>query len=136
MQQASANSRARLPSCLRSPQTALGVAHAGVARFAWVQELAEKLPIVLEAAAEVVCACVTALFAEVDVMRPAVVRNDGRMVDGNVFRPLLEIAHRVSALLHHALNEGIRASERTRGVIHELRMDVVPRSREIPPCVG
>jgi hypothetical protein len=69
---------------------------------------------------------VAVAVAQRDVVRGAVVIDDGRVVNGNVRCTAIEIAHRVAALLHQLANQQVGIGQHTLGVVHEAALQGAP----------
>src|SRR5690349_531922 len=62
--------------------------------------------------------------------------DDLRMIDRDVARSLLEIAHRVPSSLHHLAKQGVGESDRARRVVDEAGLDFGPALDEVTALGG
>ena len=71
-----------------------------------------------------------------DVVRRAVVLHDVRVVDGDVGAPLVEVVHRVAAVLHDADDQPVGIREGAPRVVDEAALRLVPAASVLLRGVG
>ena len=66
-----------------------------------------------------------------DVMGLVIMFDDDRVIDGNVPDPLVEVADRITSRLHHIPDQRVSECNRSRRIVDEPRLNVVPATSEL-----
>jgi hypothetical protein len=96
-----------------------------------LEEIVKQRSIVRERGPKLLGITVSITIPKRDIMGCSIVLHHIRVVNGNVFGSLLEIAHRIATSLHYFTHQVVCFSSGIRGIVHKSSLRLTPTLGEL-----